>query len=750
MDLVGYSSRLSVAPGEDISFMVSARSERYRASLVKLICGDDRPDGPGFKEEHHASELAGEYPGRYQPLSPGSYVVIPASVKLDSGGSFTVAAWIWPTTPSLGRTQAVVARWSPQTHRGYSLFLNDAGHVSFRLGDGHNDAVVSCPRPLRNREWYLVAGSFDAQSSTLSVRFQARDSWANVPDRWSHSESTRISKVAASGGPLLFAAESVAPPHSQRPGPLGCYNGKIDGPMILNRSVSDDEFARMGASESSGPVDESVVGFWNFADQTPSVRVRDISDNSFHGSVVNMPMRACTGHRWTGSTLTWPHAPAEYSAIHFHEDDLEDAGWDVDFQFRVPQDLKSGVYAVKLTAPEAEDYLPFVVRPHVGTPTAPALLLLPTFSYLAYANEHKAWLDPERAARIGFPDISKYVQPQDRFMLNERLLSLYEKHSDGSGVAYSSALRPLLTVRPKYDKPIMRAPHEFNADLYVVDWLEQKGFQYDVATDGDLHESGKELLASYRVVLTGTHPEYWTGSMLDGLAGFLAAGGRLMYLGGNGFYWVTSVHPERPHVIEVRRGNTATRAWSSEPGECYHSTTGEPGGIWRDRGRAPQKIAGVGSAALGADKALPYTRQEASFDERFGFIFDGLAADVLIGEEGRLLGGAAGFEIDRYDYSLGSPPHAVILATASGYSDHYLSMIEEAMESDAVLGGTTNPNVRADMVYFSGPRGGAVFSVGSMAWASSLFCNSYDNPVSRITENVLSAFIEEPRASTRR
>ena len=42
--------------------------------------------------------------------------------------------------------------------------------------------------------------------------------------------------------------------------------------------------------------------------------------------------------------------------------------------------------------------------------------------------------------------------------------------------------------------------------------------------------------------------------MLDALEAYLDGGGRLMYLGGNGFYWVTAVDAARPHVVEVRRG----------------------------------------------------------------------------------------------------------------------------------------------------------------------------------------------------
>ena len=47
------------------------------------------------------------------------------------------------------------------------------------------------------------------------------------------------------------------------------------------------------------------------------------------------------------------------------------------------------------------------------------------------------------------------------------------------------------------------------------------------------------------------------------------------------------------------------------------------------------------------------------------------------------------------------------------------------------------------MVFFETPSGGAVFSVGSITWFGSLSHNDYDNPVSRITDNVLRAFASE-------
>ncbi len=61
MPLTGYGDRLSVRPGETIEFKVSSTgSEAYQASLVRIICADPNPDGPGWREVAVESSLAGD------------------------------------------------------------------------------------------------------------------------------------------------------------------------------------------------------------------------------------------------------------------------------------------------------------------------------------------------------------------------------------------------------------------------------------------------------------------------------------------------------------------------------------------------------------------------------------------------------------------------------------------------------------------------------------------------------------------
>jgi N,N-dimethylformamidase len=249
------------------------------------------------------------------------------------------------------------------------------------------------------------------------------------------------------------------------------------------------------------------------------------------------------------------------------------------------------------------------------------------------------------------------------------------------------------------------------------------------------------LLASYRVVLTGSHPEYWTGAMLDARDSYLNSGGRLMYLGGNGFYWVTAVDSADDTLIEVRRF-AGTRTWQAEPGEYQISLTGEMGGLWRDRGRAPQKTVGVAFSGMGFDRGAPYRRLPASRDPDVAFIFEGVDSDVFGDGPALVLNhGAAGFEVDRASAAQGTPAHARILATAFGLTDAYQLAVEELISTSPWTGGSVSRLLGADMVYLAYPEGGGVFSVGSITWTSTLSFNGYDGDTSRITENVLRAFL---------
>jgi N,N-dimethylformamidase len=215
-----------------------------------------------------------------------------------------------------------------------------------------------------------------------------------------------------------------------------------------------------------------------------------------------------------------------------------------------------------------------------------------------------------------------------------------------------------------------------------------------------------------------------------------------MYMGGNGFYWRIAWHPTLPGVIEMRRAENGTRTWVAEPGEYHLSFTGELSGLWRNNGTPPQQLVGIGFGSEGFDESSWYRRQPGSFDPRAAFIFEGIGEDERIGDFGAVGGGAAGLELDIVDPRQGTPPHALVLACSEMHSNVYVLTPEELISTYPGIDGIEDPKVRADMVFFETPNGGAVFSTGSIAWAGSLGNNGYNNNVARITGNVLKRFID--------
>ena len=743
MKIVGYSDRLSVQPGQSIRFMVSSKVPTYQAEIVRLIHGDANPKGPGVKHEPVATPVSGAYQGRFQELHRGSFVVIADTSTLDYTQGFTLQAWICPTTPDTG-VQGILTQWSDFDQRGFGLFIDGDRGVGLWMGDGQGQVEkVHAGKALTPLQWYFVAVTYEPQKGKTQVYQEPLTQWPLDASGTVVGDSVEQRAVLVGPASLLMAAY-----WKQAEGPriqvAGHFNGKIDRPCIYGCALDPREIELLKGGAAPSAVGEALLAAWDFSVDMSGSKVTDMGPRQLHGRTVNMPTRAVTGYNWTGNEVDFKAAPAEYGAIHFHDDDLEDAGWAVDFELAVPLKLAGGVYAARLSSSDAEDYVPFFIRPPKGTSSAGIAFLVPTLTYIAYANRKSK--NPNRM-EISGPEPGP-SQPEDQYIAEERLHSLYDLHSDGSCVSYSSRLRPILTLRPGYCLPPLSvgagSPHLLSADLHLVDWLEAKSYRYDVITDEDVHHEGVELLAPYKVILTGTHPEYWTRQMIEALQSYQARGGRLMYLGGNGFYWVTSVDPVRSHVIEVRRW-AGTRSCEAEPGQYHHSTTGEIGGLWRYRNQAAQKLVGVGFTSMGTGQSRPYRRKPDSFDPRAAFIFEGIGPDELIGDFGSLVFeyGAAGFEIDRFDLALGSPAHTLLLASSFGHSDSYQCALEDLYSLSGPIVGSDSPLVRSDMVYFEGPQGGAVFSVGSISWCGSLSYNNYDNNVSRLTDNVLRRFASD-------
>ncbi len=715
----GYSDRVSVRPGGTIRFHVSCGATgTYRAQLVRLVCADDNPAGAPFRSEAVDAPLNGRHRGRHRVIHAGSHGVVPASPRFAPDGAVTLQALVMPTTPLKGR-QGILGTWSASAHTGLSLVVGDDGAAGLAAGDGRASVFVTTGGAMVTGAWYRVTATFDPGTGVAALHQRALDGDRALERR------VRLPLVPVPReGPLFLAAWHRD--HGDGRGCHdGCFNGRIEAPRVASGALQSDVEIR--------PKSAGIAAAWDFSKDIDSVAIRDVSGNRHHGTLVHLPERAVTGARWSGAEMCWRRRPQDYAAIHFHDDDVYDAGWPVSHAWRVPEGTPSAIYALHVAAGEAEDFVPFAVVPAKGRRTSDVCFLMPTATYMAYANSGRHF----RNDTVEMKQFRATVMAREDCFLqahSEYGLSTYDTHADGSGVSVSSRLRPVLNFRPK------GRVWGLVADTHITSWLEHEGIGYDVVTDEELHAEGRAVLDGYRVVVTGSHPEYHTARMLDALEGWLDRGGRLVYTGANGFYWRIAFHRELPGVLECRKTEGGTRSWVSRAGESWMSFTGEYGGLWRRSGRPPQRLAGIGFTAQGFDRSTWYRRTAASRDPRAAFIFDGIG-DEIIGDFGLVGGGAAGLEIDRADVRLGTPPHALVVARSEDHSDGMLVVLEEMTSNQPVVAGG-HPLVAADMTFFEHPGGGAVFSSGSIAFGSALPVNGYDNNVARLLANVLRRFAD--------
>jgi N,N-dimethylformamidase len=719
LPITGYLDRFSHRPGESFTAFVSVRDGgTYRARLVRVLSGDPNPAGPGTRFEDLSQRFDQSLTGRRQPVRLGSYGIVETGPRREAHSACTWTALVRPgiTTPG----QVLLAEAAGDFR--ISLLIGTNG-VTARISQHGATTELAAGAPMDAGHWYRVWLAADPGSGRILVGQAPLDGGAAVT-----AEAQVASHALPSGGSILFAAEDANAPRNH-------FTGKLEAPAILPSFVTTWHDA--GADIRS--LAPEPLAAWDFAQGIDSQSIFDIGPQARHGRLVNTPTRAMVGTRWSGNEQCWRHAPQDYAAIHFHADDLDDCNWQADFSWAVPDDLPGGAYALHLTCDGGEDWLPFYVLPARQGPFAPIAFLASTFTYQAYANHARGSLDPgyfERVAAWG-----AYPYNPDQYPLYGR--STYNKHGDGSGISFSSRRRPILTMRPgflTYNDPRGSGMRHYPADFHLLAWLEAKGFAFDIITDEDLDDEGVALLAPYQAVLTGSHPEYHTSGTLDALAAYTRQGGRLAYLGGNGFYWRVARDKARPYLIELRRAEGGIRTWAAEPGEYYHQTDGQYGGLWRRNRRPPQMLAGVGFSCQAAFESTHYRRLPASYDPRFAWMFAGIETDV-IGDYGLSGGGAAGFELDRAEPMLGTPASAVILARSENPLPSFLTVPEELLANTTTINGEPVPDLaRGEIVYFDTPSGGAVFSVGSITFCGSLWRNGFAGPVSQLLENVVHRF----------
>lgn len=736
LPLAGYAERLSVRPGQTLRFHVAnATGAPVSAHVVRVRCADPNPAIGGVQVDPVPLAVTTLAEAGPQGVPIGSYGVLGPAGLLDGAVDGTVSIRVQPTL-ALARRQVLLSMMDGHG-RGFELALTPSMTLRATVGTAEGPASVETAAPLPQHGWTGVRLVVDSQRRTLTLATRALAD--GTPAETVSAPLPAAPALAAMGRRLSLASASDT-------AAVDTFNGRLEQPVLWARVVATADEAE--ALPPTG--DLSCRGHWDFAQQMHSRQVVDIGPHGHHGELVNTPTRAVCGSRWTGQEHCFRHAPAQYAAIHFHDDDLDDCRWPATHAVTVPEGFRSDAYALWLKAGDAEENIPFFVVPPKGQATARVAVLVSTYTYTVYGNHARPeWMaDPAWRAALVAQAHDWKAYPYNPGEHRDYGLSTYNYHGDGSGISLVSWRRPMLNLRVgyvTYPYPEIRGSglRHYPADSHLLMWLAHQGHEVDLITDDELHHEGAALLAPYRVVLTGSHPEYHTTEMLDALQAYRDHGGRLVYLGGNGFYWKIALDPSRDGLIEVRRGEGGIRAWAAEPGEYHHQFDGQYGGLWRRNARPPQKLVGVGFTAQGNFVGSHYRIDpDARANPKVSWIFDGVSADT-VGGEGFSGRGAAGFELDRVDQRLGSPASTVVVARSENHPPEapWVLVPEEQLTHITTIPGQPHKAlIRADMAWFDVPGGGEVFSVGSITFCGALPVNGFDNDVSRILDNVVRRF----------
>jgi hypothetical protein len=340
-------------------------------------------------------------------------------------------------------------------------------------------------------------------------------------------------------------------------------------------------------------------------------------------------------------------------------------GWSSSFNLTIPSNWTSGIYSALCRRDGEEFHITFVVR----TPR-------PQRSDVALLSSINTW-----HAYNDWPGgASKY-----------------------NGRAHLSLFRPNPAA-----SPVIGDLHLARGELWVLGWLQDQGYQPDFYSDQDYHNDGSAL-SHYKCLVLNTHPEYWTLQMRHHLEQFLAAGGSVLYLGGNGIYEEGEYTPDQTGMVFLAGVEGGPRA----PALFRNLNPPLP----------EAAILGVGYEDYLWGTAGPYEVMQAGHPL---FAGTGLTNGQTFGEVGLNTvfgnGAACGWEVDD-TYAGGTPANVTVLATG-----------HDSWDGSAWSGG--------QMVYYPNPGGGLVFSVGSLAFAGSL---AVDARIQQIVRNALTQALALPR-----
>lgn len=439
-------------------------------------------------------------------------------------------------------------------------------------------------------------------------------------------------------------------------------------------------------------------------------------------------------------------------------------GWDVSYEFVIPEDWREGGYLVTLRAERdgdrIEEHHLFLLRRAPDKPPAPFVLICATGTWLAYncwggSNHYEGITGPDRNA---FSPVVSTQRPWTRGFckLPEGAPRAVPDvpHVPGGMVRY-----PYMEWAYAYGYSKKYASAGWASyERHFARWAETQGFEFDFATQHDL-DADPDLLKRYTCAVFVGHDEYWSANMRKAVDGYTTQGGRVARFGGN-FLWQTRIEDagrrqvcykyaaDRDPLAGTDQQHLVTAAWEVAPVNWPGAQTfGVNGlkGVYAGLGRC------VGQGSGGFTVYRP---------DHWALAGSELGYGDQLGAASRIFG----YEVDGVDYRMqdglpvatgadGADPTLDILAMGLATNIEpepgiwgetvYIGDADAVFKARAMYGDVTKETLdrstRGNGAIIHWRRGrGEVFTAGTCEWVMGL--TRRDWQVEQVTRNVLQRF----------
>ena len=657
-----------------------------------------------------------------QSIHPGSYVHVENGFAGRQFEALSIEVWVrrWDSE----ERQGIVTACDGES--GFGLFVSRRGWVEFLLGERRTAHV-----PLPVRRWRHVALVWNGRIAELFVDGAFQTSWRQ--SGMVETGSTPI-RLGASGNRGM-ATEFL--------------DGDIAMPAIYARALTAAEVRARYEAKALSPPSGGAIACWPL-DEESGTRVRDIAGRR-GGTIVNRATWMIGGPSFDAATVPRygdydPSADAGRGhGLRFASDDLYDCRWDTTHTVQIPRDAKSGVYTGRLAFRRNGKRLrydvTFLVRRPPDRPKAPILMLCSTNTWQAYS-----------ATPFAVNSLEPFWETTGQENAHPRapVYCCYRNHARGQPTYAIGMKLPWPVAGPEVvfsrNTRELHYSHLMRGELFAHSWLEKNGYDYDVASDHDLHlDPG--LLDGYKVAVINGHSEYWSTEAYQGMDDFLRAGGAVIVMSGNTMFWRVS-YDEDGTAMECRKhGVDIGGRQAADVGEIFHSHDGRRGSLMRFCGLPAWKVLGlecIGWWPIDTDHFGTYRVVNAEH-----FLFQGPETVGLVDGDsfGEAPGGGqplvGGHESDvrpsliraitrqrQGDLAVPSDPSGIVP----------LAQVVDKKRRGIDYFGRWEPlehGVYAEMTYWERPEGGTVFHTGCIAGAWAL---SADPKMQALMRNALHHF----------